>query len=401
MAPVAGSSRSWALLAALTSVALLQPAACQRPTGDGSPLEGSVAGELLTDVWSQVVQPTLAEAHTRADALADATDAWATAEATGDGAAAKADAQQAWIDAMTQWQRVEVMQLGPAGSSLTAMGGLDLRDEIYSWPTVNRCRVDQETVERGFDAPDFFDVELVNVTGLDALETLLFSPDDENGCPPQVAINANGDFAALGDAGVRQNRADYAAVLAARVVASVASIEADWEAGFAHDLASAGSDNSSFASQDEAINAVFDALFYLETSTKDRKLAEPLGLRECGATSCLHVVETPLATGSDEWIRQNLIAFRALYTGGEGTGLDDLLVELGHEDVAQAMLTALDDADDAAAALAIPVDEAVLTSAPEAMELFDALAPIANLLKGDVATVLFLQIPDEAAGDND
>ena len=35
-------------------------------------------------------------------------------------------------------------QLGPAASALTT-GGEGLRDEVYSWPTVNPCRVDQET----------------------------------------------------------------------------------------------------------------------------------------------------------------------------------------------------------------------------------------------------------------
>ena len=34
------------------------------------------------------------------------------------------------------------MQLGPAGSSLSAVAGADIRDEIYSWPTINPCRID-------------------------------------------------------------------------------------------------------------------------------------------------------------------------------------------------------------------------------------------------------------------
>lgn len=401
MAPAAGSPRSWAALAVLTGLALAQPVACQRPSGGGSELDPELAADLLSDVWTQVVEPTLADVRADADALEQSTAAWAAAEASGDGTAEQLAAQQAWTELMDSWQRAEVLQIGPAASSLTAIGGLDLRDEIYSWPTTNRCRVDQETVARGFDAGDFFEVQLVNVTGLDALETLLFSPDDENGCPPQVAINANGEFAALGVDGVRQNRADYAASLAAHVVGQVDAIESAWTGGFADDLASAGEDGSSFATQDEALNAVLDALFYLEIASKDRKLAEPLGLIDCGSTDCLHSVETPLAGESNVWIRSNLDGFRLLFTGGEGTGFDDALADVGHGELADRLLAALDEADAAADALTVPIDQAATGDPTQALALHAALAEVAVELKGDVATVLFLQIPEEAAGDND
>lgn len=396
MAKAAGSARSWAALAVLAGLALAQPVACQRPQST-SQLDPKLAAAALSDAYTEVIAPTLAQAKAEADALKVAADAWSAAG----GAVAERDvAREAWVDLMSTWQRAEALQIGPAATSST-IGGLDLRDEVYSWPTVNRCRVDQETVERGFEAATFFEVELVNVTGLDALETLLFSPDDDNGCAPQVAINADGTFDALGPDGVRAARADYAAVLATGVVDRIAEIEQAWEGGFADDLASAGEDGSSFGSQDEAINALFDALFYLETATKDTKLAEPLGLRDCGATSCLHVVETPLAGGSNTWIAENLVGFRALFTGGSGTGLDDLLDDLGHPEVAEAMLTALDDADAAAAALTSPIDEAAVGDQTTALAVYDAIAEVTTLLKGDVTTILFLKVPDEAAGDND
>ena len=143
----------------------------------------------------------------------------------------------------------------------------------------------------------------------------------------------------------------------------------------------AGAGASPFASRGEAVNAVFDALFYVETVTKDIKLAEPLGLIDCGLESCPS--ETALAGGSDRWIRANLAGYRALFTGGEGTGLDDLLVDAGHDDVAAQMLDALDRAEAAADAL----NEEVSADPTAAEAVHVELSAVATLLKGDVATV--------------
>ena len=55
------------------------------------------------------------------------------------------------VATMAAWQELEGLQIGPAGSSLSTIGGQDLRDEIYSYPNVNRCRSDQETVEEAWD----------------------------------------------------------------------------------------------------------------------------------------------------------------------------------------------------------------------------------------------------------
>ena len=53
-------------------------------------------------------------------------------------------AQDAWRDANAVWQRLEVMQVGPAGTAGRRVGGEDLRDVIYSFPMSNPCRIDQE-----------------------------------------------------------------------------------------------------------------------------------------------------------------------------------------------------------------------------------------------------------------
>jgi len=242
------------------------------------------------------------------------------------------------------------------------------------------------------------------VRGLDALETLLFSDDAANACPPQVDINATGQFEALGPDGVRQARAEYATVVVYKALEDVAVLREEWapEGGdFASALAASGEDGSPYGSADDGLNAVFDALFYLETQTKDAKLGAPLGLVDCGYGSCAEMVETPMAGHSNRWVVENIAGFQALYTGGDGQGMDDLLVALGHEDVHLAMLDALERSALAASGLTIPINEAAAAQTPEAVALHESLSDVSDLLKTDVSTLLFLRIPDEAAGDND
>jgi hypothetical protein len=301
---------------------------------------------------------------------------------------------------MAAWQEAELFQIGPAASSLTAIAGEDLRDRVYSWPTVNRCRVDQETVYASWDEPEFFDTALVNVLGLDALEALLFAPAGVTVCPPQVDVVSDGRWDALGEAGVQAGRASYARALAADVDATIDALADRWavDAGdFGAALTTAGGDGSPYASPDEALNAVFDAAFYLETVTKDRKLGYVLGLGACVGAACADDRESPIAGASSSWIAANLRGFRALFTGGDGAGLDDLLAAASREDLADELLAALDAADAAAAAL--PPN---LTDDPAATRAaYDAIAEVTTRLKGEVATSLSLRVPSEAAGDAD
>lgn len=401
MASTAGDRRGLAVLAGLIVAVVVQPVACDGG-GKGGP-DGEVTEavrRVLAEVGSGVVIPTIDRSIERAQALGAALDAW-SADAGDE--AARAAAQDAWVALMDAWQEAEVHQLGPAGSTLTVVGGLGLRDEVYSWPTVNPCRVDQETVTSDWAAPAFFEDELVNAYGLDALETLLFSPPGVNACPSQVDINAYGTWDALGTDGVQEQRARYASAVAAHVAATLGDLRGRWDpAGgdFSGTLAAAGEAGSPYDSAEQGLNAVFDALYYLELETQDTKLADPLGLGDC-TTDCLGLVETPVAGGSHRWVAANLRGFRALFTGGDGQGMDDLLGELGHADVADAVLAALDDADAAAAALTVPIDVAATTDPAPAVALLEAVRGVTDLLEGDVATILALQIPSEAAGDND
>lgn len=398
--------RSWWFVATLVAAALGQPFLGCGPGGtDEVTPEQEVLERVLAQVGPGVVSPALDRFEQALLALQADVGGWQGALAGGDAEAARAAAQASWHAAMAAWQELELMQLGPAGTSLSVVGGADLRDRIYAWPSLNRCRVDQETVTGAWSEAEFFSTSLVNVQGLGALEALLFAAPEENGCPAHTEPNASGAWAALGPAGVTERRAGYAAATVAELLRVTDTLQAAWspEGGdFGGQLASAGAEGSAYTSASEALAAVYDALFYLELRTKDRKLARPLGLRdECTGTSCVAEVEAQLAGASTDCVAANLVGFRALLTGGDGEGLDDLLVELGHGDLRDALLAALDGADAAAAALTTPVEVAATTDPAPAVALHDAVKAVTDLLKGDLAVVLAVQVPAEAAGDND
>jgi predicted lipoprotein len=407
MAKTAGDSLGWFVLLSVGVGSLIQAASCSpNTTHETTSLttdQVAIVEAILASFWPDLLAPTLAQAVDDVDELTRSTQAWLTElEAGEDGVTARADVQTAWINAMTSWQAMEVLQVGPAASSLYADGGMDIRDNLYSWPSTNPCRVDQETVEGNWDEDDFFTVNLVNVMGFDAMEVLLFSSDEENRCSTPIDINADGTWDALGDDGVRLNRAAYSLSLSEQMAVELSSIQTAWspkEENFHAILNTAG--NDVYANKTAALNALYDALFYLETSVNDRKLGWSLGYNDCGQDDCSDYLESPFAGNSTVWVAQNLTTFRALFMGVDGAGFYDLLTTFDEVALADELVTALDTADSAASLLSDALPTTQSENAEDGDALYDAVKRVTDLLKGDIATVLTLQIPSEAAGDVD
>jgi hypothetical protein len=396
---MAGEHRGWFSLIAVCGVIFIQDLACA--LGKGGATDPAVADALQATVAGAaplVIAPALEAAATELAALDAALAAW---EAAGGAAAEQEAAQQAHQRALAAWQRVELMEVGPLGSSLNVVGGADLRDRVYSWPVVNPCRVDQETATAGYAAADFMDVALDNVRGLDAIAHLLWAPAGENACPSQVDINAEGTWAALGPDEIALRRAAYARVALADAAATVDEARAAFAAGgdWAAALEQAGQ-GGPYESREAALNALYDAAFYIEAVAKDQKLAEPMGLRDC-TTDCLGLVESAEAGTSHLHLRENLAAFRQLWAMGEGSGFDDLLRSLGQDALVAEVEAALTAAEAAALALEQPVDAALTAGDPALGTLYEAMVELGRLWKEDVATALVMTVPAEAAGDND
>ena len=368
----------------------------QKPLSQAA--QSEVTPQILEDVGSLVILPTLERFVSTADGLRTRLEALESAPTDDD---LILDAQAQWIASAAIWQQLELMQIGPAGSSLSVLGGQDIRDEIYSWPTVNPCLVDQKTAEGLWSSDSYFTDNTVNAYGLDALEHLLFAELDTV-CPSQVPPVSDGAWQALGPVGVSQQRVAFAKFLLNGLTAQVTTLQSAWsEDGDNFGVLMQGEqENSPYASRDDALYAIYYSLFYLETMTKDRKLAVPLGLKDC-STDCSDQVESHLSQSSTNAIQSNLIGFKTLFSGADGMGFDDLLSDLGHADLAEDILADTDAAIAFAEQFEQPLSDAIVNQPEQVMEFYDHIGVITDQLKGDLATVLMMDVPAEAAGDND
>jgi len=396
---------SWATLGALGIATIVIELGCgveQKESPEGETRDAFVG--TLEDAWVvvdlQLVQTetVLTDLHAAIDALVD--------DSMND--ATRTTAQEAWTAAMTEWQKMEVMKMGAVGDSLKVNGGQDLGYEIYSWPQSNRCLVDQRTARRDFDASDFFEQENVlgNSYGLDALEILLFSPNYTHDCPTQLAAHIE-LWDTLGESGVAQARADYSLRIIDQILSDVEQIRSDWETSYGTSLAQAGQDGSIFETDVEGLNAIFDALFYMEVQVKDKKLGWPLGLTSCGQADCTGKIESRLAGGSHLWLAANLAGFRSLYTGNDNDeviGMHNFLVSLSDEgsQLADDVMTNLESAEAAVAGLEYPLDETLEVDSGTLAGVHAAIKGVTDLLKNDFPEVIEgLKVPLEASGDND
>ncbi len=403
IAELIGAVRS--ALTACGTTPLMTPTPRPTATPMATPTPGtSDRPEVLAQVADEVVLPAVRQFAADAATLASAARAYAAQP----GGTTRAAARAAWRTAMDGFQVLEPMQFGPAGSVSMFMGGLGIRDEIYSWPTVNRCAVDQTTVDGDFADSDFFSSHLVNVYGLDALELLLFRDGEDNECSLRIDINRDGTWDSLVASGdLQQRQADYAAVVADEVARQAARLRDEWEpssGNFASELRNAGQGGSIYDSAKEALDEVFAALFFVDTKFKDVKIALPAGIDpSCLETACPEDVELPFSGDSKRALLKNLEGIAAVFdgTGTSEYGFAGYLRLMGATNLANRMSGQLVAARQSIEAIPGSLQEAVVSN-PRSVE--DAYAEVQQFtadLKSEFVSILGLTIPEEGAGDND
>lgn len=314
--------------------------------------------------------------------------------------------REAWLVTMTKWEEVELFRFGPMARSVDP-GGKDIRDRIYSWPLVSRCGIEERLVTQAYDDPDF-SASLINVRGLAAFEYAAFYGGSDNACSTFSTINAHGTWAALGPGEIARRKLGYAAAVARDVLAEANALVDAWSptgGNFRAQLLNAGTGSATFASEQKALNAISDALFYIELEAKDWKLGRPIGLGDCAAATCPEALESPYARQSTAHLRRNLAGFRALFQGcgpaNGGFGFDDWLRAVGASDLADRMLAALARAEEAIDTLDPPLEQALATDPSKVMAVYTAFKGLTDMLKTEFVTVLNLELPKSTQGDND
>jgi uncharacterized protein len=382
-----------------------------------SPVQGGVDARqidfdragMLSNIGENIIVPLQSSFDSNADELVTRVAAYCEALGTAAQAEALSTAQEQWRATMNDWQVAEMMLIGPA-----AMNNFTLRDRIYSWPLVSSCAVSQDVMLKQSDPGYDIGARLNNRRGLDALEFLLFTTSLDTTCPPQIEPAGWSD---LSEAEKLAARCALAADAAADVAAQAQALIDAWEpakGNYLGNFAGAGTGGSSFASAQSALNVVSDAMFYIDSRVKDMKLAEPAGitLNSCNTVQepCLAELESAFAHHSKENVISNLRGFAMLFHGqGPGQpldqpgalGFDDFLRAAGADALADTMAGDLAAAMAAAEALPGTLDQALIDDYAAVVELHARVKAITDNLKSQFLTVLGLDIPDGAAGDND
>lgn len=376
------------------------------PTPTPDPGEGFEQQAMVDHLATQVITPTIAQFQTLAQAQTSAVDNYCQVQTqfvNGENTQTTLDeskvaAQDSWRNAMAVWQQIEVMQIGPL-----PFDNSTLRNKIYSWPIVNSCHVDLDvgffTLGEVNGAPYDIALRTSSRKGLAAMEYLLFNNNLEHSCESTEPTG----WATMTDNERMLARCAFSQEVTKDIENNTDVLVSEWQ-NYVTQLTEAGTANSSFATSHDAVNAISDALFYVDTFTKDGKLAQPLGLMSnpCGSQACPEAVESGISGNSVNNILNNLIGFQKLFTGTEsGTGFEDYLIDVGDQDTADTMSadinTAIADTQSYSNTLAQTLEDS-----PEQVEQTHAeVKKITDKLKADFITSLSLELPQTAAGDND
>lgn len=310
--------------------------------------------------------------------------------------ASLAGARSAWAKAMDDWSRAEVFQFGPLGSTVTdPYWGRSLRSFVHPWPQTSRCEVEKQVAGKSWKT-DGIGTVLPAGRGLFALEYLLYYPGADTAC---LAGSPTGQtWATLSPSDLAAAKREYEVATAENLVAIALEHHGVWRSdgeSFKQKLLA----HEKYGSEQETLNVIAWAMFYIEQEVKDVKLASRAGVQATPP-----VPETPFALVEAENVRTNLRAFRSLFQGcgdgGAGLGFDDWLVAAGHETLSNDILASLASAQ--AAADAFPSFEQATTA--QFLALYEAVRPLSNILKTNLfgsASPLNLRLPASAASDTD
>jgi hypothetical protein len=309
-------------------------------------------------------------------------------------------AAAAWKQAMDRWSQIELFQFGPLSSKNESAGkdvylGQGLRDAIYGWPSVSRCRVEDQVASQGF-ASKGMDGVLTSARGLYALEYLLFYPGSDSACAASSTTATT--WAALGEAELLSHKLGYARALAADVRERARALSGIYREGESREAFVSA---SGYPNEQESLNVLGWALVYVEREVKDWKLGVPAGYT---LTHPVSEPESPYAGSGTDDIRQNLLGFRSLFQGcgaaGEGIGFDDWLIAVGHAELASDIVRATSDALVAVEAFP-PLPSA---TKEQVQELYATIKVLTDFLKTDLfgdGSPIGLKLPAGIEGDTD
>jgi predicted lipoprotein len=392
--------RLW-LLSSLTVLA----AGCAKVSRTQDVADAPERRKLLENIAQQVILPAYEDFAKSAAQLEAAIEDHSQVHTD----STRFQAQTGFRAAMLAWERAEMFQVGPAAAiSNFNPGSGGLRNEIYAWDKDDACVVDRGLVREVYESDDFAKDVYFYGRGLGAIERLLFDSSRATACAASDRIATPEAWQALADGDLDQHRALYA-LAASKVVRERADqLVAAFRDDFMPELVKAGAGGRLFDRTQEALNAVTNALFYVDLEVRDLKVGGPLGrTMACMDDAC--ATELPHARLSREALTANLEALKAIFVGAPPDdergnamwGLSDLLRSVQADSTAEQIEQAIDEALLAVRALGIGFDETPRDPAVHGAAAFDALQGLSDLLNTEFLQKLALSPPMRASGDND
>jgi len=311
-------------------------------------------------------------------------------------------ARAAWLEALREWSVLEVMQFGPGASASPTAGkdvyqGQGIRDLIYSWPQISRCRVDEQVALQKY-LTQGVDLALISARGLVGVETLLFYEGLDTECAANTSTGVA--WASLDAATIGARRRDYAVALADNVLGLAQGLVQSWSpsgGNFESTFVSA----SGYPDEQEAMNVLGWSLLYIEREVKDWKLGVPAGYTTGAPVSG---PEARFAGEQSALLVANIDGFRRIFQGCgpgySGLGFDDWLTDAAHQDLADDIVLASIAAEDALRALP-PFGAVPLT---QLQSTYTTLKTLTDLLKADLfgtGSPINLKLPASLEGDTD
>lgn len=341
--------------------------------------DGTTDGLPRTEVTAALVADVMIPAH--AELTEQTTGLAALAGFCSEGATVGlGEVHDAWRRSHQAMGRTEAFGYGPA------------QDDHYGaallfWSTRPE---NLEAVVLGADPIDRALVDSLGATskGLPAIEAQLFDPIGGD-----VAVLAR--FDPTDPAGAR--RCALVGLLAADASASAESLHQAWApGGFGSELVQAGAEGSRYRSSRAALDEIVNGVISLLERIDDTKLGKPLGSGTGGMPQPALVL-APWADDSIAMIRANLGGVMALWHGGGGLGLRDLVAPRS-EPLAASVDAGLEDADQALAEIDGPLRTAITSSPQKVQAAIDRFKHLRRLFTVDVSQQLDVTI---TLSDND
>jgi hypothetical protein len=332
--------------------------------------------------------------------------------------------QASWKQSMQSYHIFAMMNVGPSAAETSS-----IMPSIYSFDQQDKCRLDQAVVlyDLRDRLPRFDVIDNYNVRGLDSIERFLFGSQESTICKRN---NSRLDqYYAKPLLERTKKSCGFGQHLFTDIVEKSSELQKAWSTseGYYTKKLLRGSEGTEI----EVVNKISQALFFLDTNTKDLKLAYPAGfevnidnqVQKCVGASCPQNREHPYANFSLEAILASVKGFKSLFFGInlenniKGYGLDDLLTSRGHKDIADELGANL---DTLIAKLEIQVEKTTLKELLEQITINDCEASssknrineacalvwdirkVTDILKNEyLAALSEFNAPKQAQGDND